>query len=37
VQEWALGALDNWDELPSVAKAAAAKTWFQTITADAFG
>jgi sulfide dehydrogenase [flavocytochrome c] flavoprotein chain len=37
VQEWALGALDNWDELPSGAKAAAAKTWFQTITADAFG
>jgi sulfide dehydrogenase [flavocytochrome c] flavoprotein chain len=37
VQEWAFGAFDNWDELPSEAKAAAAKTWFQTITADAFG
>jgi sulfide dehydrogenase [flavocytochrome c] flavoprotein subunit len=37
VQEWAFGAFDNWDELPNEAKAAAAKTWFQTITADAFG
>ena len=37
VQEWAFGAFDNWDELPSEAKAAAAKTWFQTVTADAFG
>jgi hypothetical protein len=40
VQEWVLGgAFDNWDtqELPSEAKAGAAKTWFQKITADAFG
>jgi NADPH-dependent 2,4-dienoyl-CoA reductase/sulfur reductase-like enzyme len=30
---------DNWDkrDLPSEAKAEAAKTWFRTITADAFG
>ncbi|MBR0872015.1 NAD(P)/FAD-dependent oxidoreductase [Bradyrhizobium tropiciagri] len=37
VQEWAIGGLDNSAELPSEAKAKAAKTWFHTITEDAFG
>jgi sulfide dehydrogenase [flavocytochrome c] flavoprotein subunit len=37
VQEMALGGFDNWAEPPSEAKAQAAKAWFRTITADAFG
>jgi NADPH-dependent 2,4-dienoyl-CoA reductase/sulfur reductase-like enzyme len=37
VQEWTLGAFDNWDELPSKAKADEAQKWFSDITADAFG